>query len=155
MKRLVPVRKWFLWKKENWKTYKYPLRKDKWQSSGAILPLPSTKIGRLSPPLLLNSGFLKDLNLFLYKYPLRKDRWQSSGAIHPLPLAKIGGLSSLPPPSLEFRFSKGFEPVSLRYRWVHYYQLSSEIKPLLRSKGGRQKGVTIYSPPPQKKTAGI
>ena len=38
LKRLVPVRKWFLWKKENWKTYKYPLRKDRWQSSGAILP---------------------------------------------------------------------------------------------------------------------
>ena len=116
------MRKWFLWKKENWKTYKYPLRKDKWQSSGAILPLPSTKIGRLSPPLLLNSGFLKDLNLFLYKYPLRKDRWQSSGAIPPLPLAKIGGLSSLPPPPpLEFRFSKGFEPVSLRY--FSYFKL--------------------------------
>ena len=38
---------------------------------------------------------------------------------------------------------------------MHYYQLSYEIKPLLRSKGGRKKGVTINSPPPQKKTAGI
>ena len=147
MKLLVPVRKWFLWKKENWKTYKYPLRKDKWQSSGAILPLPLTKIGRLSPPLPLNSGFLKDLNLFLYKYPLRKDRW---GYTSP-PFSKNLRAQQPPPPSLEFRFSKGFEPVSLRYRWVHYYQLSHEIKPLLRSRGGRQKGVTIYFPPPSKK----
>ena len=39
---------------------------------------------------------------------------------------------------------------------MHYYQLSYEIKPLLRSKGGRQKGVTIYSTPPSKrKTADI
>ena len=29
----------------NWKTYKYLLRKDRWQSSGAIHSLPLAKIG--------------------------------------------------------------------------------------------------------------
>lgn len=51
----------------NWKTYKYHLRKDRWQSSRAMHPLPLAKIGgggaKHPPPL--NSGFRKDLNLFL------------------------------------------------------------------------------------------
>lgn len=29
----------------NWKTYKYHLRKDRWQSSRAMHPLPLAKIG--------------------------------------------------------------------------------------------------------------
>lgn len=50
----------------NWKTYKYHLRKDRWQSSRAMHPLPLAKIGggaKHPPPL--NLGFRKDLNLFL------------------------------------------------------------------------------------------
>ena len=53
----------------NWKTYKYHLRKDRWQSSRAMHPLPLAKIGGggggAKHPLPLNSGFQKDLNLFL------------------------------------------------------------------------------------------
>ena len=106
--------------------------------------------------------FAEEGNWKTYKYHLRKDRWQSSRAMHPLPLAKIGGGGGKAPPPFKFRLSKGFEPVSLRYRWMHYYQLSYEIKPLLRSKGEGRKGLqSLHLPPPPKKkkkkreTAGI
>ena len=49
----------------NWKTFKYHLRRDRWQSSGAMHPLPLAKIWGAKQPLPLNSGFQKDLNLFL------------------------------------------------------------------------------------------
>ena len=43
----------------NWKTYKYLLRKDRWQRSGAIHSLPLAKIGGggAKHPLPLNSDF--------------------------------------------------------------------------------------------------